>query len=322
MHPGPEKLLDIYRQMRTIRAFEERIHREVADATVPGFVHLYAGEEASAVGVCAHLGSRDYIGSTHRGHGHCIAKGCSVKDMMMEIYAKKDGLCGGKGGSMHIADFEKGMMGANAIVGGSAPSCVGAALTAKTLKTGGIAVAFSGDGSANQGAALESLNLASVWKVPVVFVIEDNDYAESTASSWANAGDLLDRARGFAIPGRRVEAGHDVFEVYAAAGEAVEHARSGKGPFMLHVKVPRFYAHYEGDAGTYRPADEVEKLRSTRDCLQTFRCRAAAEGLLEAAPLDAIDEEADLLIDEAVAEAKAARPPGADDLLTNVYTSY
>ncbi len=322
MQPGPEQLLDMYRKMRTIRAFEERIHREVADATVPGFVHLYAGEEASAVGICAHLSAKDYIGSTHRGHGHCIAKGCDVKDMMKEIYAKKDGLCGGKGGSMHIADFEKGMMGANAIVGGSAPSCVGAALTAKTLKTGAIVVAFAGEGSTNQGAALESLNLASVWKVPVVFVIEDNDYAESTASSWASAGDQLDRARGFAIPARRVGAGHDVLEVYAAAQEAVEHARAGKGPFLLHVKVPRFYAHYEGDAGTYRPAAEVEHLRTNRDCLQTLRRRGADEDLLDSTRLNAIDEEVDLLIDEAVAEAKAAPPPGADDLLTNVYTSY
>ena len=322
MDLSQEQLLEMYRQMRTIRAFEERVHFEIADGTVPGFVHLYAGEESSAVGVCAHLSATDQIGSTHRGHGHCIAKGCDVKGMMKEIYAKKDGLCGGKGGSMHIADFDKGMMGANAIVGGSAPLAVGAALSAKTLKTGGIAVAFMGEGSTNEGAAMESLNLASVWQLPVVFVVEDNGYTESTASSWAVAGDQLDRARAFNIPGWRVEEGHDVLQVYDTAAEAVDQARSGSGPALLHIKVPRYYAHYEGDPGTYRPQGEVKRLRQEKDCLKTFRARAAAEKLLDLAALDRIDEGAEALIEEAVAEAKAAPSPTPDDLLTNVYATY
>src|SRR5689334_20862094 len=162
-----EKLLEAYRLMRTIREFEERVHVEFATGEIPGFVHLYAGEEASAVGVCLHLTERDKIASTHRGHGHCIAKGCEVDAMMKEIYGRKDGLCGGKGGSMHIADLSKGMLGANGIVGGGPPLACGAALSAKVRKTGGVAVAFFGDGAYNQGTTLESMNLASVYQLPV-----------------------------------------------------------------------------------------------------------------------------------------------------------
>jgi pyruvate dehydrogenase E1 component alpha subunit len=316
------QLLEMYRQMRTIRSFEDRLHLEISEGNVPGFSHLYAGEEASAVGVCAHLALTDYIGSTHRGHGHCIAKGCDVKGMMKEIFAKRDGLCGGKGGSMHIADFDKGMMGANAIVGGSAPSAVGAALTAKTLKTGAVAVAFMGEGGTNEGAALESLNLASVWQLPVVFVVEDNGYTESTSSKWAVAGDQLERAKGFNIPGWRVAEGDDLLQVYETAGEAIGHARDGSGPALLHLLVPRFYSHYEGDPGTYRPRNEVKELRQNKDCLKTFRARAEKEALVDLTELDRIDGDAEALIEAAVEEAKAAPAPTAGDLLTNVYTTY
>ena len=316
------ELLEMYRQMRTIRTFEDRLHLEISEGNVPGFSHLYAGEEASAVGVCSHLDDTDYIGSTHRGHGHCIAKGCDVKAMMKEIFAKRDGLCGGKGGSMHIADFDRGMMGANAIVGGSAPSAVGAALSAKTLKTGAVAIAFMGEGGTNEGAALESFNLASVWKLPVVFVVEDNGYAESTSSNWAVAGDQLDRAKGFNIPGWRVEEGHDVLQVCATAGEAIDHARGDGEPALLHLQVPRFYSHYEGDPGTYRPRNEVKELRKNKCCLKTFRARAEKEKLVDLNELDRIDSVAEVLVEEAVEEAKAAPSPTEGDLLTNVYTSY
>src|SRR3984957_13475580 len=180
-----DELLKAYRMMRTIREFEERLHIEFATGEIPGFVHLYAGEEASAVGVCLHLTARDKIASTHRGHGHCIAKGVEVPGMMSEIYGRKDGLCGGKGGSMHIADLSKGMLGANGIVGGGPPLICGAALSGKGLGTGGVAVSFIGDGASNQGTTLESYNLAGVWKLPAIFVVEDNGYAESTASSYA-----------------------------------------------------------------------------------------------------------------------------------------
>jgi pyruvate dehydrogenase E1 component alpha subunit len=179
--------------MRTIREFEEAVHNEFSAGGIPGFVHLYAGEEASATGFCLHLGDHDCIASTHRGHGHCIAKGCDPAAMMKEIFGRKDGLCGGKGGSMHIADLAKGMMGANGIVGGGPPLICGAALTAKTLKTGGVAIAFVGDGGSNQGTTAESLNLAKVWNLPAIFVVEDNGYAESTASSWSVAGHHVNR---------------------------------------------------------------------------------------------------------------------------------
>lgn len=316
-----EELLRAYRGMREIREFEERVHTEFAAGSIPGFVHLYAGEEASAVGVVMHLNDNDHIASTHRGHGHCIAKGCDIKGMMKELYGRRDGLCAGKGGSMHIADLAKGMMGANGIVGGGPPLICGAALTAKTLKTGGVAVAFVGDGGSNQGTTLESLNLARVWELPAIFVVEDNGYAESTASAWAVGGDQLKRAEAFGMPGRRAD-GHDFFDVYDAAREAVERARAGKGPSLIHVQTNRYYGHFEGDATTYRAPDEVKQLREERDCLTAFRQRITEVGLLEANQLDEIDQEVRSLIDEAVAEAVAAPKPQAEDLLTDVYVSY
>ncbi|MFQ5773897.1 MAG: thiamine pyrophosphate-dependent dehydrogenase E1 component subunit alpha [Kiloniellaceae bacterium] len=321
MQLSREQLLAAYRDMRTIREFEERVHDEFATGAIPGFVHLYAGEEASAVGVCINLDDRDRIASTHRGHGHCIAKGCDVKAMMKEIYGRRDGLCGGKGGSMHIADMSRGMMGANGIVGGGPPLICGAALSAKTLKTGGVAIAFVGDGGSNQGTTLESYNLARVWNLPAIFVVEDNGYAETTASSWSVGGDQVKRAEAFGMPGLRVD-GHDFFAVFDAARQAVEWARSGDGPSLIHVQVNRYYGHFEGDAMTYRAADEVERLRHERDALRLFRSRVTEAGLLEADQLDQIDGEVKTLIDEAVAEAEAGPPPGEEDLLTDVYVSY
>ena len=290
MQLNREDLLQAYRSMRTIRDFEERLHVEFASGEIPGFVHLYAGEEASAVGVCMHLTDRDTIASTHRGHGHCIAKGCDVEGMMAEIYGRRHGLCGGKGGSMHIADLSKGMLGANGIVGGGPPLICGAALTAKVLETDDVAVAFIGDGASNQGTTLESLNLASVWKLPAIFVVEDNGMGEATASEWAVAGSQVKRAEGFGMPARQVD-GHDFFAVYDAAREAIERARAGEGPSLLHVKLYRYYGHFEGDAMTYRGPDEATKVRDERDCLAIFRQRVTEAGLLEAAQLDEIDRE-------------------------------
>ena len=271
MQLSRDELLTAYRTMRTIREFEERLHVEFATGEIPGFVHLYAGEEASGVGVCMHLDDRDRIASTHRGHGHCIAKGCDVDGMMAEIYGRKDGLCAGKGGSMHIADLDKGMMGANGIVGGGPPLICGAGLAAKQLGTGGVAIAFVGDGGSNQGTTFESLNLASVWNLPCIFVIENNGYAESTSSKWSIAcDDAADRASGFNMPGVVID-GHDFFAVHEAAGEAIKRAREGGGPSLLECKLNRYYGHFEGDAQTYRGPDEVKKLRESRDCLTMFR---------------------------------------------------
>ncbi len=321
MQLSREDLLEAYRRMRLIREFEDAVHEEFAAGNIPGFVHLYAGEEASAVGMCMHLDDRDRIASTHRGHGHCIAKGCDTRAMMLEIFGKREGLCAGKGGSMHIADLEKGMMGANGIVGGGPPLICGAALAAKTLGTGGVAVAFVGDGGSNQGTTLESYNLAKVWNLPAIFVIEDNGYAESTASSWSVGGSQTGRAAGFGMPGTEVD-GFDFFAVWEAAREAVERARAGQGPSLLHVRLSRYYGHFEGDACTYRAADEVERIKAEKDPLLLFRRRVGEAGLLEPEDLDAIDRQAREQIAACVRDAKGAAYPGEADLTTDVYASY
>jgi TPP-dependent pyruvate/acetoin dehydrogenase alpha subunit len=322
MQLNRDDLITAYRKMRTIREFEERVHKEFATGQIPGFVHLYAGEEASAVGVCMQLNGVDYIASTHRGHGHSIAKGCDVGGMMKEIYGRRDGLCKGKGGSMHIADVSKGMLGANGIVGGGPPLICGAALSAKLRKTGGVAVAFFGDGAFNQGTTLESMNFASIYRLPVLFVCEDNGYAESTASSWSIGGhNPVRRAEGFGIPGVRID-GHDFFAVYRAAKEAIDKIREGGGPQFIHVEFTRYYGHFEGDAMTYRPPGEVAEERNFLDCLKFFRARVTSAALLESSALDRIDAEVQKLIDDSVEDARAAAPPRADDLVTDVYKTY
>ncbi len=321
MQHSREFLTTAYRTMTTIRKFEDRVHDEFAAGKIPGFVHLYAGEEASAAGVCMNLNDGDYIASTHRGHGHCIAKGCDPTAMMKEIYGAADGLCGGKGGSMHIADLSKGMMGANGIVGGGPPLVCGAALTAKTLDTGGVAVAFVGDGASNQGTTLESFNLANVWNLPAVFVVEDNGYAETTASSWAVAGSQVERAKAFGMPGVQVD-GFDFFAVFDAAKEAVERAREGKGPSLIHVKLARHYGHFEGDAMAYRADGEIEAIRKDSDPLKIFRQKVCAAAVLEDKDLDSIEAEVAAVIDQAVAASEAAPRNDPESLLTDVYTAY
>lgn len=317
-----EKLLESYRVMKTIREFEERVHVETATGDVPGFVHLYAGEEAIAAGVCAHLDDGDRISSTHRGHGHAIAKGCNVKGMMAELFGRESGLCKGKGGSMHIADYEKGMLGANGIVGGGPPLVCGVGLSAKVLGTSQVGVAFLGDGASNQGTFLESLNLAAVWQLPCIFVVENNGYGEATPSKSHQAiEDVASRAVGFGMPGVVVD-GHDFFAVYEAAGEAIRRAREGRGPTLLECKVVRYYGHYEGDSQTYRAPGESETARKTRDCLDRFEKQVVSHELLVESDLRGVDEEIRVLIDEAVAEAKAAPWPDASALLTDVYISY
>jgi pyruvate dehydrogenase E1 component alpha subunit len=317
-----DQLLHAYQVMRTIRVFEERLHVEFATGEIPGFVHLYAGEEASAAGVMAHLGDDDCIASNHRGHGHCIAKGVDVYGMMAEIYGKKTGVCQGKGGSMHIADFEKGMLGANGIVGAGAPLIVGAALAAKLKGTDSVAVVFFGDGGSNEGAVFEAMNMASVWNLPCLFIAENNGYAEATASNWSVACDhIADRAAGFGMPGVTVD-GFDFFAVHEAAGAAVERARAGEGPSLIEVKLTRYYGHFEGDAQTYRAPDEVKHFREHNDCLMQFRERTLRAGLVQASQLDQIDSEVDLLIENAVRKAKSDPKPSAADLLSDVYVSY
>ena len=322
MQISHEALIKSYRDMVTIRRFEERVQDEFSKGGIPGFVHLYAGQEASAVGVCSHLGPKDYIASTHRGHGHSIAKGCDVTGMMAELFARKDGLCGGKGGSMHIADLDQGMLGANGIVGGGPPLVVGAALTAKTLGSGTVAISFTGDGGSNQGTTFEAMNMAVVLQLPAVFVFENNGYGEYTGASYAvGSRDIAGRAAGFGLPATKVS-GDDFFAVHEAAREAVERARRGGGPSAIEVDTCRFYGHHSGDAQLYRGKDEVRRLREERDCIKNFRQRVAEVSLLEVAELDAVDSEVASLIDQAVAAARAGTPPDAAALLTDVYVSY
>ena len=326
-HPGSEgltkdDLLHAYRTMKTIREFEDRVHVEFAKGGIPGFVHLYAGEEASATGICMHLREDDRIASNHRGHGHSIAKGVDVRGMMAEIYGKKTGTCHGKGGSMHIADLDKGMMGANGIVGGGSPLACGAALAAKIKGTDGIALAFFGDGASNQGTTLESMNLATVWNLPCVFVVENNGYAEATASEWSvSCESYADRAAGFGMPGVTID-GHDFFAVYETAGEAIRRAREGGGPMLIECKLDRFFGHFEGDNQDYRRPGEVKDLRANKDCISRFAKKVTTAGLISAAELKAIDDDVMALIDDAVEQAVAAPDPGPEDLLTDVYISY
>lgn len=317
-----ERLLAAYRTMRTIREFEERLHIEIANAVIPGFVHLYAGEEAVAAGVCAHLTSDDWVSSTHRGHGHAIAKGCDVKAMMAEIYGRATGLCKGKGGSMHIADFRVGMLGANGIVGGGPPLVCGVGLASKISGNGEIGVAFLGDGASNQGTFLESLNLAAAFTLPVVFVVENNGYGETTGQSYAQAiEDVAKRADGFGLPGVSVD-GNDFFAVSEAMGAAAARARAGHGPTLLECKTTRYFGHFEGDTQTYRDPNEVASARESRDCLVRFRAVVTEAGIIPGDELDAIDAEVRRLVDDAVAEAVAAPWPDVRELTTDVYIKY
>ncbi len=316
-----EVALEAYRRMRTIREFEDRIHINNSKGEIPGFIHLSAGQEASAVGICMHLNDQDHIASTHRGHGHSLAKGCDVVAMMDEIYAKRSGLCAGKGGSMHIADLSKGMIGANGIVGGGVPLAAGAALKSKVLGTDRVSVAFFGDGALNEGATMETMNLAKVLNLPMVFAMEDNGYGEATPSSWAIGGNAPDRARGFGLTTHSLN-GHDFFEMYKTAGAVIQDLRQGKGPVFLHVNLSRYYGHFEGDAASYRPQGEVDRIRNEKDCLMIFRNKAVAADLVTDKELDEIDNEVAHKLDVAVEHARQAPLPTADDLLTDVYVSY
>lgn len=315
------RLLDMYERMVQIRVFEDLAGKHFAEGLVPGFVHLYAGEEAVAVGVCSHLTDRDYITSTHRGHGHCIAKGVELEGMVAELMGKATGTCKGKGGSMHIADVDKGMLGANGIVGAGLPLAAGAAMTAKVLGTGGVAISFFGDGASNQGTFHEALNLAAIWKLPAVFVCENNGYAESTPARYhCSASDIANRAAAYEIPGVVVD-GLDLFSVYEAAGEAIARARRGEGPSIIEAKTYRYYGHFQGDMVTYRTDEELARFKQ-RDAIEGVRKYALQHGLASAAELDAIDARTRDRLEKAWVAAKAAPWPEEKELLTDVYVSY
>jgi pyruvate dehydrogenase E1 component alpha subunit len=316
-----DKLLWIYERMRLIREFENRAADLFAQGKVPGFVHLYAGEEAIAIGVCAHLTGRDYITSTHRGHGHCIAKGVDINAMMAELYGKKTGSCNGKGGSMHIADVTKGMLGANGIVGAGGPLACGAGLTAKVKGTDQVTICFFGDGAAEQGTMHESMNLASIWKLPVVFVCENNGFAQTTPSHYhCAAEDVADRATGYSMPGFGVD-GTDLFAVCEAADEAIARARRGEGPTLIECKAFRYYGHFQGDNLSYY-TEEDKAQQKARDPIDKFAKRVVERKLLSEAELADIDARAKKVIDEAVQFAEQSPYPALDAILTDVYVSY
>ena len=286
---------------------------------MPGFVHTYIGAEAAATGVCAHLSDSDLIASTHRGHGHSIAKGCSIAGMLAELYGRETGLCKGRGGSMHIADFERGMLGANAIVGGSIGLATGGAFAQQVKGTSNVAVSFFGDGGAGQGILYESMNLASIWKLPVVYVCENNGWAESTPASYAQSvADLSRRAAGFGIPGHVVD-GADVFAVYEVAGTAIDRARAGEGPSFIEAKIPRISAHYVGDTQKYRNEDDLADARS-RDPLKRLRSELSTAGLLTEAAVEGIRAAIVEELDRGVAAAKSDPWPTASDVTDYVYS--
>ena len=323
MQLSRDALLRAYRQMKVIREFEERLHTEIMTGEIAGFTHLYCGQEAVAVGVCEHLDSDDKIISTHRGHGHCLAKGCDVDAMMKEIWGSREGLCKGKGGSMHIADVDLGMLGANGIVGAGAPIAVGAALSAKLDGKGKVAITFSGDGACNQGTTFEAMNLAVVTQAPCIFVFENNHYSEHTGVDYAvgTQRDIASRAEAFGMKVWRGD-GTDFFSVYDTMREVLEYVRAGHGPAAVEFDTERFFGHFEGDPQRYRGEGELDRIRATRDCLKKFRASATGAKLLSDADIDAVDADVMDAIEAAVVAARAADRPTAADVLTDVYISY
>ncbi len=310
-----ERLHELFREMLLIRRFEEKVEERFRAGELPGFLHVCIGQEAVASGVCAALGSDDVIASTHRAHGHTIAKGTHVNAVMAELYGKQEGCSRGYGGSMHLYDLEHGNLGANAVVGGGLPAIVGAALTFKFREQERVAVAFFGDGATNTGTFHESLNLAQLWKVPALFVLEMNAWAESTPmSQHAPIEDFSQRAVAFGMHSVDVD-GQDVEAVYAATREAREHALSGKGPVFLNVRTYRLVGHYIGDPQVYRTKKELEELRATKDPIELLRAQLE----LSDDDFDAIDTEVTAIVEASVEFAKAGTDPKPEDALKYVY---
>jgi pyruvate dehydrogenase E1 component alpha subunit len=315
----PSLLLGLYDCMSRIRVFEERLKWLVETGVPVGAVHYYIGQEAVAAGVCGALRPDDWIASTHRGHGHCLAKGVDVAAMMAELFGKSTGTNRAKGGSMHVTDVTKGILGVNPIVGAGVAHAVGAALSSKVREANQVAVAFFGDGAAAIGTVHESMNMAAIWNLPLVFVCENNGYAQATPIEYASSVEnIADRAAAYAMPGVVID-GQDVIAVWQAAVEAVARARAGHGPSLIECKTYRYFGHHQGDDTLrYRTADEESAARS-RDCLVAFRGRMELEGPLARAQLDEIDARNTALIDAAVEFARSSPVPSPDDLYTDVY---
>ena len=314
---GRERLGRMYLQMLQTRAFEEKVAYFFSRGMIHGTTHLYIGEEGTAIGAIAALAPEDLITSTHRGHGHTIAKGIDLNEMMAELFGRRTGSCKGKGGSMHIADLSKGNLGANGVVGGGIPIAVGAALPIHMLKQDRVVVCFFGDGAMNEGTFHESVNLASVWTLPVIFVCENNQYGMSmSVKRSTHVADLADRARAYGIPGKRVD-GNDVMAVYEAVREAKAHARTD-GPSLIVAETYRYQGHSKSDANKYRTKEEIAEWR-TKDPIPRFRKLLSDGGAFSDAELDGFEATARDQIEEAVRFATASPEPEVEDLLTDVY---
>ncbi|MEE9419788.1 MAG: thiamine pyrophosphate-dependent dehydrogenase E1 component subunit alpha [Desulfatiglandaceae bacterium] len=323
MNPQSELKLQMYRTMLRIRRFEEKLVELKARASIPGLLHLYIGEEATATGVCAALLPNDFITSTHRGHGHCIAKGGEISRMMAELFGRITGYCNGKGGSMHIANLELGILGANGIVGAGMPIAGGAGLSIKMRGTDQVVACFFGDGATNQGAFHESLNMAALWKLPVIYICENNQYAISVAQSRSTSiKDVYMRKDAYGIHGCMVD-GNDVMAVYEAAQDAARRARNGEGPTLLECKTYRWRGHYEGEADrtyTYRTAEEIEGWK--KGCpIERFRKKLLEEETFVQEDFDRINLEVKQEIEEAIRFAEDSPFPEPKDALKGLYAA-
>ena len=314
-----DKLIQMYERMVTIRQFEENVARLLREGKLPGLAHLYAGEEAVAVGACSAVEDDDFISSTHRGHGHLIAKGGDPKRMYAELYGRLDGYCRGKGGSMHIADLDLGILGANGIVGAGPPIALGAAFAARYRGNNRVCLCFFGDGATNQGAFHEAVNMAALLKLPVVFICENNLYGEFTRQDrHQTVEDVAERAKAYSIPSAIVD-GMDVTTVHEAVSEAVERARRGEGPTLVECKTYRYFDHQGvGDGAADRPAQEMEEWRARDPIVRLRRELIEAEALTEAQAAD-IEGQVTKRIEEAIAFAEASPVPPPEELLTDVY---
>ena len=313
--------LRMYRQMVRIRAFEDQANRLYLEAKMPGLTHMYSGQEAVAVGICEALTPEDRITSTHRGHGHCVAKGAEFREMFCELLGKAEGYCRGKGGSMHIADQSNGNLGANAIVGGSMGIATGAALSAKRLGTGAVTVCFFGDGATAQGLMYEVMNMAALWKLPVIYACENNGYSEYTRTEEIAAGSIVARAEAFGIEAHRVD-GQDVLAVNALAARLVERCRKGEGPFFVELETYRYHGHHVGDINRayYRSKDEERDWKENRDPIRRMRDWLVSEGVASAAEIDAMDAGVAEGAAAAVDYALAAPYPDGSEVDMHVFT--
>lgn len=313
-----EGRLEALRRMVTIREFDTTAGEYFADGEIPGFVHLYIGEEAVGVGACAALEPDDYIASTHRGHGHCIAKGLDPKLMMAELFGKQDGYCNGKGGSMHIADVDSGMLGANGIVGAGPPMATGAALTIDYQDLDQVALGFLGDGAVAQGQVHEAVNMASTWDLPAIFLIENNQYGEATpVDKQHNVDHLSDTAQAYDIPGVTVD-GMDVTAVAEAVTEARNRARAGDGPTFIEAETYRYRGHYEGDEQPYRTDEEIEQWKE-RDSIESFKERLIDRGELTEEEFEEMQAQVEQTIEDAIDYAQDAPLPDPSEAYEDMF---